>query len=128
MRLAGCTALERNLHRARKGGELKARLAGIGGVRLSLGQSAQKYIVRPTFGIMAYPIFFSLAAWNKLTNRQKKLPLLGRSRSRRCFFVEWIRLADEEPAKLKGRGAQITEVGADKKDKLNKALVTPCLS
>ena len=73
--------------------------------------------------MLAYPIFFNLTAWNKLTDQQKKILLEEGQKAEDDFFVEWIRLADEEAAKLKGRGAQITEVGADKKDKLNKALV-----
>lgn len=82
-----------------------------------------KYIVRPTFGMLAYPIFFNLAAWNKLTDQQKKILLDEGRKAEDHFFVEWTKLADEEAAKLKERGMQITQVGSDKRDKLNKALV-----
>ena len=82
-----------------------------------------KYVVRPTFGMLAYPIFFNLPAWNKLTDRQKKILLDEGRKAEDHFFMEWIRLADAEAAKLKENGMQITEVGAGKKDKLNKALV-----
>jgi TRAP-type transport system periplasmic protein len=82
-----------------------------------------KYIVRPTFGMLTYPIFFNLAAWNNLTDQQKKILLEEGRKAEDHFFVEWTKLADEEAVKLKARGAQITEVGSDKRDKLNKALV-----
>jgi TRAP-type C4-dicarboxylate transport system substrate-binding protein len=82
-----------------------------------------KYLVRPTFGLLTYPIFMNLTAWNKLPESQKEILLDEGRKAEDHFFVEWIRLADDEAAKLKERGAQITEVGADKRDKLNKALV-----
>ena len=82
-----------------------------------------KYVVRPTFGMLAYPIFFNLTAWNKLTDGQKKILLDEGRKAEDHFFTEWIKLADAEAAKLKENGMQITEVGPDKRDKLNKALV-----
>ena len=82
-----------------------------------------KYITRPTFGMLTYPIFFNLEAWNKLNDQQKQI-LLGEGRKvEDFFFPEWTKLADEEAAKLKEHGAQITQVGTEKKDGLNKALV-----
>ena len=82
-----------------------------------------KYVVRPTFGMLAYPIFFNLDAWNKLNDRQKNVLLAEGRKAEDHFFMEWVRLADAEAAKLKQNGMQITEVGADKRDRLNKALV-----
>jgi TRAP-type C4-dicarboxylate transport system substrate-binding protein len=82
-----------------------------------------KYVVRPTFGMLTYPIFFNLDAWNKLSESQRKLFLDEGRKAEDLFFPEWTRLADEEAAKLKERGAQITYVGSDKKDGLNKSQV-----
>jgi TRAP-type C4-dicarboxylate transport system substrate-binding protein len=82
-----------------------------------------KYLVRPTFGMLTYPIFFNMTAWNKLTDQQKKILLDEGRKAEDLFYPEWNKLANEETANLKEHGAQITEVGSDKKDKLNKALV-----
>jgi TRAP-type transport system periplasmic protein len=82
-----------------------------------------KYLVRPTFGMLTYPIFFNLGAWNRLTDQQKQILLDEGHKAEDSFFPEWTKLADEEAAKLTERGAQITQVGNEKKDGLNKALV-----
>jgi TRAP-type C4-dicarboxylate transport system substrate-binding protein len=82
-----------------------------------------KYIVRPTFGMLTYPIFFNLDAWNRLSDQQKQILLGEGSKVEDLFFPEWTKLADEEAAKLAERGTQITQVGNEKKDGLNKALV-----
>ncbi len=82
-----------------------------------------KYIVRPTFGMLTYPIFFNLNAWEKLSAQQKEIFLAEGRKIEDVFFVEWNKLADEDSAKLKARGAQITYVGDAKKEQLNKALV-----
>jgi len=81
-----------------------------------------KYLVRPTFGRLVYPIFFNLDAWNKLTDQQRKIISDEGRKSEDSFYVDWVKLAKDEEAKLKEKGSQVTEVGADKKDKLNKAL------
>jgi TRAP-type C4-dicarboxylate transport system substrate-binding protein len=80
------------------------------------------YLARPTFGRLVYPIFFNLDAWNKLTDQQKKILLDEGRKAEDTFYVDWVKLAKDEEAKLLVSGAKITEVGADKKDKLNSAL------
>ena len=82
-----------------------------------------KYLVRPTFGMLTYPIFMNLDTWNKLSAQQKKILVDEGHKAEDAFYVQWNKLASEEEAKLKERGAQITDVGADKRDKMNKALV-----
>jgi TRAP-type transport system periplasmic protein len=82
-----------------------------------------KYLVRPTFGMLTYPIFFNLDAWKKLPDQEKQIFLDEGRKAEDGFFPEWTRLADDEAAKLAERGVQITQVGADKKNGLNKALV-----
>lgn len=81
-----------------------------------------KYITRPTFGTVVYPIFMNLAAWNKLTEPQQKLMLDEGRKVEDMWFTEWVKLADAEAKELQARGAQITNLGDDKKGKLNKAL------
>jgi TRAP-type C4-dicarboxylate transport system substrate-binding protein len=81
-----------------------------------------KYLVRPTFGRLVYPIFFNLDTWNKLTDQQRKIISDEARKAEDDFYVEWVKLAKDEEEKLKEKGAQVTEVAADKKDKLNKAL------
>ena len=82
-----------------------------------------KYIVRPTFGMLTYPVFMNLQAWEKLNPQQKKTLADEARKAEDHFYLEWTRLANEEAAKLKERGAQVTEVGGAVKGKLNKALV-----
>jgi TRAP-type C4-dicarboxylate transport system substrate-binding protein len=82
-----------------------------------------KYMVRPTFGMLTYPIFFNLTAWNKLSDQQKKILLDEGRKAEDVFYPEWNRLAEEELGKLKQQGAQITEVTGERRDKMNKALV-----
>jgi TRAP-type C4-dicarboxylate transport system substrate-binding protein len=82
-----------------------------------------KYAVRPTFGMLTYPIFFNLDAWKRLSDQQRAILLQEGRKAEDSFFPEWTRLADDEAAKLAERGVQITYVGPEKKDGLNKALV-----
>lgn len=80
-----------------------------------------KYLVRPTFGRLVYPIFFNLDAWNKLTDQQKKIISDEARKSEDAFYVEWVKMANDEEAQLKAKGSQITELKIPK-DKLNKEL------
>ena len=82
-----------------------------------------KYLVRPTFGMLTYPIFFNLDAWKKLPDQQKQIFLDEGRKAEDGFFPEWTKLAEDEATTLAERGVQTTQVGADKKDGLNKALV-----
>jgi TRAP-type transport system periplasmic protein len=81
-----------------------------------------KYQIRPTFGQLTYPIFFNLAAWNKLTDQQKTILLEEGRKAEDNFGGEWTKLASDEAAKLKEHGMQVTEVGAGKRDMMDKAL------
>ncbi|HZS53216.1 MAG TPA: TRAP transporter substrate-binding protein DctP, partial [Bryobacteraceae bacterium] len=80
-----------------------------------------KYLVRPTFGRLVYPVFFNLDAWNKLTDRQKNIISEEARKAEDAFYVEWVKLANDEETQLKAKGAQITELKTGK-DKLNKEL------
>ena len=81
-----------------------------------------KYITRPRLGMLAYPIFFNLNAWNRLTPQQQKILLEESRKAEDAFYVEWVKLADEEAAKLAERGVKITEFSPDKQEGLHKAL------
>jgi TRAP-type C4-dicarboxylate transport system substrate-binding protein len=81
-----------------------------------------KYITRPKFGMLTYPIFYNLNAWNKLTSQQKQVLLDEGRKAEDEFYVEWDKLADDEAAKLAQHGVQISEIGKGKQDGLQKAL------
>jgi len=81
-----------------------------------------KYLLRPTFGTVSYPIFMNLNAWNKLTDQQKQLMLAEGRKVEDMWFNEWVKLGEEETRQLLSRGAQITEMGAEQRTKANKAL------
>lgn len=81
-----------------------------------------KYVMRPTFGTVVYPIFMNLAAWNKLTEAQRTLMLDEGRKVEDMWFTEWVKLGDAEAKTLVERGAQLTNIGEEKKAVLNKAL------
>jgi len=81
-----------------------------------------KYLLRPTFGTVVYPIFMNLNAWNRLTDQQKQLMLSEGRKVEDMWFTEWVKLGDEETRQLLSRGAQITEMGQAQRAKANKAL------
>ncbi|MCK9908795.1 TRAP transporter substrate-binding protein DctP [Microbacteriaceae bacterium K1510] len=81
-----------------------------------------KYVMRPTFGTVVYPIFMNLTAWNKLSDAQRQVMLEEGRKVEDMWFTEWVKLGDAEAKELQARGAQITNIGDDKKAKLNKAL------
>ena len=81
-----------------------------------------KYVTRPSFGMLAYPIFFNLNAWNRLTPQQKEILLEEGRKAEDAFYPEWVKLADDEAAKLAERGVQISEINPAKHESLHKAL------
>jgi TRAP-type mannitol/chloroaromatic compound transport system substrate-binding protein len=81
-----------------------------------------KYVTRPQFGMLTYPIFFNLNAWNRLTSEQKEIMLQEGRKAEDAFYVEWVKLASEEAAKLAERGVQVSEIKPDKHEGLHKAM------
>lgn len=81
-----------------------------------------KYLLRPTFGTVIYPIFVNLDAWNKLDDNQRKIMLDEGRKIEDAWFVEWVRLADEEREQLLAKGVKLTEMGEPQKAKLWRAL------
>jgi len=103
----------------------KGTVDGAGSPILGLAEyrwyEVAKYVIRPTFGRLIYPIFFNLDAWNKLTEQQRKILVEEGRKIEDAFYVEWTKLTDQEFAKLAANGAQFTDVGSDKKDKIERA-------
>lgn len=77
-----------------------------------------KYLVRPTFGYVATPIFMNLAAWNKLTDVEKKILLQEGRKIEDQWYREAVRLAAEEEKALLAKGMIITQMGGPQKAKL----------
>lgn len=81
-----------------------------------------KYLLRPTFGKVIYPIFMNLNAWNRLTPAQQQILLAEGKKAEDMWFTEWGKLAAEEYKKLVAAGAKETEMGPAQKAKLERAL------
>jgi TRAP-type mannitol/chloroaromatic compound transport system substrate-binding protein len=77
-----------------------------------------KYLLRPSFGVLAHPIFMNLDTWNKLSETQRKVFIDEGRKMEDSWFPDWQRLAGEEQQALLAKGAQITEMGPAKKEKL----------
>lgn len=80
-----------------------------------------KYLLRPTFGKVVYPIFMNLNAWNKLTDAQRKIMLDEGKKVEDQWYGEWVKLGEAEQKELMARGAQLTEMGATQKSKVTRA-------
>jgi len=81
-----------------------------------------KYLLRPTFGNLAYSILINLNTWNRLTEQQRQLLLSEGRKIEDMWFTEWVRLGDEEHRELLARGSQVTQMGEAQRAKVNKAL------
>lgn len=88
------------------------------GVLANKWDEVAKYLLRPSFGIAIYPVLMNVASWEKLTDKQKTIMLEQGTKIEDIYYAEWNRLAKEEEAALIKRGAQITEMGAEQKQKL----------
>jgi TRAP-type C4-dicarboxylate transport system substrate-binding protein len=80
-----------------------------------------KYLLRPSFGTTVQPIFMNLAAYNRLTDAQKKLIAEESRKIEDFWYTEAPRLAGEEEKELIAKGAQVTDMGAAQKAKLASA-------
>lgn len=80
-----------------------------------------KYLLRPTFGYVVHPIFMNLAAWNKLTNAERKILLQEGRKIEDQWYVESVRVAAEEEKALLAKGAIITQLGQSQKARLDQA-------
>jgi TRAP-type C4-dicarboxylate transport system substrate-binding protein len=80
-----------------------------------------KHLLRPSFGTTVQPIFMNLAAYNRLTDAQKKLIAEESRKIEDFWYTEAPRLAAEEEKELIAKGAQVTDMGAAQKAKLASA-------
>jgi TRAP-type C4-dicarboxylate transport system substrate-binding protein len=53
-----------------------------------------------------YPIFFNLEVWSKPSDQQKKILSDEARKAEDAFYVDWVKLANDEEAQLKAKGAQ----------------------
>lgn len=83
---------------------------GIVGLRF---HEVAKFQLQPRFGMLLYPVFANLAAWNKLTPEQQKIILDEGPVIEEFFMAEWPKLTQKEDDELKAKGVAQT-VMADK--------------
>lgn len=79
-----------------------------------------KYLVRPAFGMGATLIFMNLAAWNKLTESEKKVLLEEGRKIEDRWYTESGRLADEEEKALIAKRMMVTQMGEAQKARLER--------
>jgi len=77
-----------------------------------------KFILRPGFGFNAQAVLMNLAAWNKLSDEDKKIVLDEGEKAAAHWLKESSRLIQEEEKNLVAKGLQVTNLGADQKAKL----------
>ena len=80
-----------------------------------------KYLVRPAFGYVAQPIFMNLAAWNKLSEADKKMLLQEGRKIEDQWDRETARLAADEEKALLAKGMTVTQMGDAQKARLKQA-------
>jgi TRAP-type C4-dicarboxylate transport system substrate-binding protein len=80
-----------------------------------------KYMLRPGFGVNHYLFLMNLAAWNKLSDAERKLLTDEGRKIEEIWYREYDRMVAEEEKALIGKGMQITEMGPAQKAKLNQA-------
>ena len=80
-----------------------------------------KYLLKPAFGFNMNPIFMNLAAWNKLTDAERKILTDVGKKYEAVWYKEYARLVQEEDKALVSKGMQIVEMGAAQKAKLREA-------
>jgi TRAP-type C4-dicarboxylate transport system substrate-binding protein len=80
-----------------------------------------KYLVRPAFGYVAQPIFMNLAAWNKLSDADKKILLQEGRKIEEQWDREAARLSADEEKALLAKGMMVTQMGAAQKARLKQA-------
>ncbi len=77
-----------------------------------------KHVMRPSFGVVLNSVFMNLAAWNNLSEAQRKLLSDEVARMEDAWYADWPKIAREEEDALLAKGAQITQIGATQKAKL----------
>jgi TRAP-type C4-dicarboxylate transport system substrate-binding protein len=80
-----------------------------------------KYMLRPGFGVNHYLFLANLAAWNKLSEVERKTMLDEGRKIEDAWYKEYDRMVEEEEKALIGKGMQITQMGEAQKAKLGAA-------
>jgi TRAP-type C4-dicarboxylate transport system substrate-binding protein len=80
-----------------------------------------KYMLRPGFGVNHYLFLMNLAAWNKLTDAERKILSDEGRKIEEVWYKEYDRMVAEEEKALLAKGMQITEMGPAQKAKLQQA-------
>jgi TRAP-type C4-dicarboxylate transport system substrate-binding protein len=69
-----------------------------------------KFMVRPTFGNSTCLILMNLAAFNRLTEDQRKILLDEGRKIEDVYYTEFDRISIKEEEELKARGVRVTEL------------------
>src|SRR5690606_15493522 len=80
-----------------------------------------KYLLRPSFGAVYYPLFMNLNAWNKLDKRDQDIMTEVANDVQARFYSQTVKLWEEEEKELISRGMSITTMGPAQQQKLKKA-------
>jgi TRAP-type C4-dicarboxylate transport system substrate-binding protein len=77
-----------------------------------------KYVSQPAFGFTHQIFLMNLAAWNRLSDGDKKILRDEGRKMEDLWYQEYDRMAQAEIAELEKRGATVTKVGMAQ-EKLN---------
>ena len=88
------------------------------GVRAARWNEVAKYLLRPSFGTVNYPILMNLGAWQRLTEAQRKVLADQGMKIEDFWAPEWSKLAKAEEEELLASGSKITSMGKDQQAKL----------
>jgi TRAP-type C4-dicarboxylate transport system substrate-binding protein len=88
------------------------------GIRAARWNEVAKYMLRPSFGTVSYPMLVNLSTWRRLTDGQRKILTEEADKIEDFWAGEWNRLAREEQDALLASGSQLTEMGKDQQSRL----------
>jgi TRAP-type C4-dicarboxylate transport system substrate-binding protein len=77
-----------------------------------------KYLAQPSFGHTHQLFLMNLAAWNRLSDAEKKIMLEAGARMEDVWYREYDRMAEAEVKELLAKGVTVSRLGATK-EKLN---------
>lgn len=80
-----------------------------------------KFVLRPAFGTTTQLLFVNLAAWNKLSDGERKVMSTAASKAEENYYNGYSKLSEEELKKLLGKGMSVVEMGPAQKARLNDA-------
>ena len=80
-----------------------------------------KFVLRPAFGTTTQLIFINRAAWDKLSDAEKKVLTAAAEKAEETYYNGYTKLVEEELAKLLKAGMTVAEMGPEQKAKLTDA-------